>query len=183
MRALYLPGYGDTAELNKRRGELEKERAEIAAGLEAVDIDEQTYRSAPAGEPVVLGAAESIRDRRLLLLVREIQLRERISVFDQECRQACRAKFHELNAVLESTREQVINGLVKIGYERPVAGVPTVITPGLVAAHPMVKSITAQISEAIGHASSMELEQRNREAVKELKETIKRIRERQLAPA
>jgi hypothetical protein len=180
MQAINVPAFGDQKELNRQRVELEKEAADIAASSGTLDTEEQEYRNGPA-EDLISGVAESIRDRRIALLAREIKLREKINTFDQACREAILAKSSELSADLDSARQKVEDALVEIGFERPIAGVPTAITPGLIGAHPLVRKTAAQMNEARAKANDRALQQRNTAAISELKATMKRVRDRQLA--
>jgi hypothetical protein len=184
MQPIHIPRVGDSPELNEQRAKLDKAAATIAADVAALDREEAEFRDAPA-DHLCFGAAESIRDRRLALITKELAIREKIALFDTACREALLEKWRGLNGDLERARDSVQAMLLQIGYEAPMNGMHSIsaVTPAMIAGHPTVRNITNQIAEAHEKVHDLTLSQRNTAAIAALKDHVNKIRSRQLATA
>lgn len=179
MIVIQLHSEVTSTDLQKRYAELAKQVAVHEASARKLNEDDVSLRTSPA-ELVVHGAAESIRDRRIMVMCDELRLRGLVGELHADCNShlsdRCAKLFEELNAA----RCKIRDGLLKFGYLEPTQGapVPGSFSPGMVESHPLVLSLRTRLDAVRSFCNDSAIAERHARETRELREKIELIRNR-----
>jgi len=158
------------AAMLENRKEFDRKRAGVATNADAQDIAEHDFAND-------LGV-QSTRTWLAELLQTELRLRREIQPVLPDVLQALHDSNEKKKQDLEKAKEQVRQGLVKVGYldGPPTHGMIGAIEPGWIAKHPRVHALTIEARTLQNKAWDFKERKRNADATEYLESTLLELR-------